>query len=172
MNGSNTDKDQRSKIEILSAHIDMHGGDLFYGDKSAKFPQRSFEKVVFPGDESALGQKLFMYNKAAFLVNDSMQLHNVSLVHTDMNHKVYEKNDSQSEPTYVGGEKWLIEFVNKKNSSISIVENGLNSDPFGSRQENYGSSSYGGSYGYGSHEGYGSGYGLKNTFNILPDQVF
>src|SRR5205807_1465428 len=42
------------------------------------------------------------------LINDEVGLHDISLVHADVNHEVIEKNDELSQPTYVGGEQWLL----------------------------------------------------------------
>ncbi len=94
--GQNDGDLMQSKIEILSLQVSTTvGAPLFVGGTQTNFPGRTFAT-----DCGAL----LRYNKAAFLINNVMNLHNVSLSHTDENHLVVEKNDVCSEPTYVGGE--------------------------------------------------------------------
>lgn len=99
---------ERSKIEILSLQVRPFGGELFPCDHKKQFPMRTFNRhESCRGDYEAMGAYL-AYNKAAFLINDGICLFDTSLVHTDMSHRVLEKNDQLSEPTYVGGEKWVL----------------------------------------------------------------
>ena len=85
-----------NKIEILSWEVDPTGGSVLIGGSEDKFPLRTFDK-------DSLGNHI-QYNKAYMLVNNRMNMREINLVHTDKNHNVYEKDDINSEPTYVGGE--------------------------------------------------------------------
>jgi len=90
-----------SRLEILSLHVFPFGGPLFPGiGNQVIFPIRS-------GAETTSGI-LRRYNKAAMLVNNCMNLHATSLAHTDENHLVFQANDTDSEPTYIGGEHFFI----------------------------------------------------------------
>jgi len=109
--GANSDKGEKSRIEILSLQVSSEGGNLFpcdHGDHKHQFLSRTFNrKPTSDGDYEQQGEYL-RYNKAAVLINDEVGLHRVSLVHTDVNHEVIEKNDELSQPMYVGGEQWLL----------------------------------------------------------------
>jgi hypothetical protein len=93
-----------AKIEILSLAVNPTGGLLLSSTLTdctdVIFPLRSFTTDV-------LGNYL-AYNSAYFLFNNNVTLHNLSLDHTDVNHTVLEKNDVDSEPTYVGGESFAL----------------------------------------------------------------
>lgn len=93
--GSNVGNLQQSKIELLSLEVDPTGGPLFLDGSELNFPIRT--------GETDCG--IFLaYNKAAFMINNCFTIIDASLVHSDVNHRVCEKDDINSEPTYVGGE--------------------------------------------------------------------
>ncbi len=86
-----------SKLEILSLFVQHTGCKLFVdGTCPTIFPKRTFAK---DGDGD-----LRIYNSAAFLINNCMNLKDTTLMHTDENHDVFQKNDVKSEPAYIGGE--------------------------------------------------------------------
>ncbi len=92
-----------SKMEVLSLSVDPTGANLLSSGLSncpLIFPLRNFAIDL-------LGNYL-AYNSAYFLFNNNMTLNDISLVHTDQNHYVSEKNDTTSEPTYVGGESFTL----------------------------------------------------------------
>ncbi|MCX5925185.1 MAG: hypothetical protein NT124_02720 [Candidatus Dependentiae bacterium] len=107
--GKNNCDKENSKIEVLSLQVSLCGGELFHGDDRTQFPARTFNRHPAPscGDYERFGGYL-TYNKAACLINDTVNIYKTSLVHTDALHHVLEKNDILSEPTYVGGEKWKL----------------------------------------------------------------
>jgi len=89
--------DNNSKIEIFSLEVNENSGGLFdCCPREGCYPNRSYAQEI-DGD-------FYRYNRAAFLVNNSMNLFNVTLDHTDENHRVFHNNDLKSEPTYVGGD--------------------------------------------------------------------
>ncbi|TET06006.1 hypothetical protein E3J79_03625 [Candidatus Dependentiae bacterium] len=90
----NQGTDLPTKIEILSSEVAPTGGPVLYNGTETNFPDRLFNN--------------YYYNKASFFINNTMNLCHTWLVHTDQNHAVYEKDDMQSEPTYVGGETFKI----------------------------------------------------------------
>ena len=99
--GSNNADLLRSKIEILSLHVaNPPSGPLFLGQPETIFPIRSF---LLDGNSDPR-----QYNKAAFMVNNRMNLHDAALAHTDELHLVLEKNDVQTEPTYIGGDTFSL----------------------------------------------------------------
>lgn len=92
-----------SKIEILSLEVYpilalpyFEGGPVLIGGAENNFPKRTF------GVDA--NSNYLRYNKAYALINNYVNLCCTWLVHTDVNHEVYENNDVKSEPTYVGGE--------------------------------------------------------------------
>ncbi len=91
----------RNAIEILSLAVNQTGGPVRQ-DVGAPFvfPMRTFQR-------DANGNYI-QYNCGAFLINDRVNLFNVTLVHSDTCHQVFENDDVNSEPTYVGGEHWLL----------------------------------------------------------------
>jgi len=99
--GSNNGDTLLSKIEILSLYVNFTGGPLFYNGTETIFPLRTFATDT----DGAFRQ----YNKAAFLINNRLNLFDTALVHTDQIHDVYENNSVQSEPTYIGGESFTLE---------------------------------------------------------------
>jgi len=89
-----------SKVEILSWEVDPTGGTVLVGGESpAIFPLRTFAKS---------GDNYKQYNSACFFINNRVNLLDTYLVHSDENHSVYEKDDVNSEPTYVGGETYFL----------------------------------------------------------------
>lgn len=99
-----------SRLEILSWQVAPLAGPLFpvEGDPANRqFLKRTFE--INPNNN-----EYFQYNKAAWLINDRLNIELTALAHTDELHLVCQNNDVISEPTYVGGEKWwLSQLVNE-----------------------------------------------------------
>ncbi len=83
-------------IRVLSLQVTPTGGFAVVREGLPYFPARTFAT-----DKHG---HLLRYDKAYFLINGRLNLNGVSLVHDDENHEVLEKNDTTSEPTYVGGE--------------------------------------------------------------------
>ncbi len=113
-----------AKMEVLSLSVNPTGGNLLssgYSSCPLVFPLRNFST-------DPLGNYL-AYNSAYFLLNNTMSLHNTTLVHTDQNHSVTEKNDTTSEPTYVGGESFTFNTLFTKptvifdNAKLFVQEN-------------------------------------------------
>ena len=82
-------------IQILSLEVEPTGGSVLIDSDEIVFPKRTCDSNCF---------EFKTYNKAYALFNNRMNLHDTTLVHTDQNHQVCEKNDFGSEPTYVGGD--------------------------------------------------------------------
>lgn len=105
VNGSSANS---NAIRILSDQVVNAGCPVIIASE-ASCPTN----LVFPAlthNKSFDGEYL-RYNKGAFLINNRLALHDVSLVHTDDNHHVLERDDLDrgdprifSEPTYIGGE--------------------------------------------------------------------
>ncbi len=89
-----------NKIEILSWQVAPRGGSVIINGTETNFPLRTFAQDV---DGAYL-----QYNSACALINNRVNLDHTNLVHTDKNHSVYENDDINSEPTYIGGEKQVI----------------------------------------------------------------
>ena len=90
-----------TKIEILSLNVTPTGATvLINGTGSKQFPARNFATTS--------SGTFIAYNSAYFFINNNMTLCKTFLVHTDQNHKVYDNDDVRSEPTYVGGEAFLL----------------------------------------------------------------
>jgi len=98
--GTNTSTESpdgmKSMMEVLSLEVGHTGGPLFVGTNETIFPLRTFAKDGM--------DQLYQYNAANIMVNNCWNLFNAALKHTDKAHKVIEKNDACSEPTYIGGE--------------------------------------------------------------------
>ncbi|QQR54014.1 hypothetical protein IPH25_04150 [bacterium] len=88
-----------SKIELLSLEVQPFGGYAVTNNGS-QLPQRSFKKTT--------ANEYYTYNKGAFLINGRMNLHNISLVHTDQVSTVTPRDYIASEPVYVGGETFSL----------------------------------------------------------------
>jgi len=88
-----------SKIELLSLEVLPTGGSLFVDGDQTNFPLRTFNTE----DNEQL-----TYNTGAFLINNTMNLYDTALSHTDVNHQVIADNDVRSEPTYIGGETFKL----------------------------------------------------------------
>jgi len=88
-----------NKIELLSLEVSTNRGSVLPFTSEENFPRR-----VFSLDNGELRQ----YNCGAFLINNSMNLFNTHLLHTDQCHRVFQKNDTKSEPSYVGGETFKL----------------------------------------------------------------
>jgi hypothetical protein len=95
-----TGSSQNTKIEILSLFVEPTGGPVFPGGAETTFPIRTFATDA-NGD-------LRQYNAAAFFINSDLTLFNTVLEHTDENHEIFQKNDVLSEPSYVGGEAFVL----------------------------------------------------------------
>lgn len=111
-----------SGIQILSLEVDPSGGPLFIGSNNEIFPLRTFAR----DPNSIPANDYYRYNSACALFNNDVNLYNVALMHTDENHKVYEKNDSKSEPTYIGGDlicETQRRCVNFINAQLLVQEN-------------------------------------------------
>jgi hypothetical protein len=101
VNGSNLVTDcKKSKLEILSLQVVPTGATLFIAPNNCLpiFPARTFET-------NSKGI-LLSYNTACWLINDSLDIFNATIAHTDTNHLIVEKNDILSEPAYIGGDSW------------------------------------------------------------------
>lgn len=89
------------KIEILSLQVGRNGGSVVPGSGEINFPQRTFAR-----DDKG---QLLRYNSGCLFVNDNAtSFLNTCLQHTDENHLVIDKNDIDSEPTYVGGDRYTV----------------------------------------------------------------
>lgn len=88
-------RSQPTKIEVLSLNVVPTGGSVIIDKGLQTFPKRDFAT-----DENGY----VAYNSGYIFVNNYMILNKTYLVHTDQNHKVFERDDVHSEPTYVGGE--------------------------------------------------------------------
>lgn len=87
-----------TKIEVLSLNVNPTGAPVLIGGTGlTTFPKRDF---------ASDGNNFLSFNSAYIFVNSYMILNKTWLVHTDQNHKVYENDDVNSEPTYVGGEMY------------------------------------------------------------------
>ena len=90
-----------TKIEILSLNVTPTGATvLINGTGSLNFPARDFAEDSFGN--------LISYNSGYFFINSNVILCKTFLVHTDQNHKIYDSNSICSEPTYVGGEGFML----------------------------------------------------------------
>lgn len=90
-----------NKIEVLSLFVQPTGGHLLTTDTGDPiFPLRTF--IIDP-----ITQELAQYNKGAIFVNNTIDLINTTLEHTDTIHNV-PGSETCSEPTYVGGETFLL----------------------------------------------------------------
>lgn len=107
-----------SKIEILSWQVSPIGGPLQPGGSETIFPLRTFAIDGYG--------KFVQYNKASMFVNNALLLYDVSLDHTDELHTIYQKNDASSQPTYVGGESWLIPSKYLSRPNIQFINAALN----------------------------------------------
>lgn len=107
--GANSGGVQRSGIELLSLEVDPTGGSLFVGDGQTIFPLRTFATETMTDPCTGIDAVRYVsYNNACFLNNGRVDLQDVSIIHTDQNHYVFENNDTASEPAYIGGESWLL----------------------------------------------------------------
>lgn len=92
--------DTPRKVELLSLQIGISGGSVVPGSGEINFPKRTFAQN---------NGELLRYNSGCILVNNNaITFLNTCLQHTDENHLVFEKNDIDSEPTYVGGERYSL----------------------------------------------------------------
>jgi hypothetical protein len=98
--GPEIDGANLAKIEVLSLEVDPTGGSVFIEGTETNFPIRTFAK-------DPEGQYR-TYNSAALFINNHLIFSNASLMHTDQNHTVLTRDDINSEPTYVGGESFLL----------------------------------------------------------------
>lgn len=89
-----------NKIELLSREVTETGSSVLASSTETNFPARTFDK-----DEDGEPRQ---YNCGVFLINNCMNMHNTHLVHTDQCHSVFQKNDTRSQPAYVGGETFKL----------------------------------------------------------------
>lgn len=100
---------QNSAMNILSLCVTKTGCPIFVEvEDKPFFPQRTFVKIPDCPED-----KYKQYNKAAWLINNCMEIRHTSLLHTDEIHDVFQNNDLgisslNSEPTYIGGETWKL----------------------------------------------------------------
>lgn len=107
--GKNTVDAQYSGIQIISLALEAFGGELFVGDNSTLFPERTFATSDLIVCDEVVATFPASFQKIAFLINnDQVYFKNVSLIHTDELHYIGAKDDVLSEPTYVGGETWQL----------------------------------------------------------------
>jgi hypothetical protein len=102
-------------LHILSLQVTPTGGPVLVRSGETTFPLRTFATDA-NGD-------FLRYNSAYMMVNRRLKLNNVSLVHDDENHLVFEKNDVKSEPTYIGAERFKL--IQQGICSGSATCNGL-----------------------------------------------
>ena len=106
-----------SKIELLSLEVLPTGGSLFVGSNETNFPIRTFNTE---------DNELLTYNCGAFLINNTMNLYDTALNHTDACHNVYQNNDLRSEPAYIGGETFKLLNCPALRPSIRFINSILN----------------------------------------------
>jgi hypothetical protein len=92
-------------LNVLSLEVTKSGCPVFVETNETQFPQRTF---ALNADGS-----FQRYNSGAWIVNNRMNIENASLMHTDVNHLVLERDnlgrcDLNSEPTYIGGETFVL----------------------------------------------------------------
>ena len=90
-----------SKVEVLSWEVDPTGGSVLIWGSETTFPLRTFT-------QDGNGDYL-QYNAACFFINERVNYWETNLVHTDKIHVVNEKDDINSEPTYIGGDSFVID---------------------------------------------------------------
>lgn len=102
-----------SQIEILSLFVQPTGGFLFADDTGDPiFPLRTFafDSSSRNSTKDARKQLPYVhYNAAAFFVNNSFNIADSTLSHTDAIHTVIEDDHVNSQPTYVGGDTFAID---------------------------------------------------------------
>lgn len=90
-----------SALNVLSLYVTPTGGSVLIASTDTVFPLRTFKRA--PDGE------LLQYQKACFMVNNRLNMLGTNLQHTDSIHDVFEDNLlAQSEPTYIGGESFLL----------------------------------------------------------------
>lgn len=106
-------------LNILSLEVTKTGCSVLPESDETQFPARTFTK-----DANGVYER---YNSGCFLINNRMNLiDNMSLLHTDQNHLVLERDnlgtcDLNSEPTYVGGETFILCLpVNQPRPTIAL----------------------------------------------------
>jgi len=88
-----------NKLEMLSLQIGTTGGSVLVGSSETTFPTRTF---------ATSGSGYLQYNSACFFVNNKLTFSETNLVHSDINHQIFENDDTNSEPSYVGGDSFNI----------------------------------------------------------------
>lgn len=94
-----------SGLNVLSLAVTPTGCSVFAESTETQFPQRTFARDV--------NDALLRYNSGGVIVNNLMTFNNTSLMHTDENHIILERDNLgstpiNSEPTYVGGETFEV----------------------------------------------------------------
>jgi hypothetical protein len=88
-------------LNVLSLFVTPTGGSVLIASTDVTFPLRTFAR----GTDG----ELLQYQKACFMVNNRLNMLGTNLQHTDSIHDVFEDNLlAQSEPTYIGGESFLL----------------------------------------------------------------
>lgn len=107
--GANTATQELSLFQLLSLEVNPTGGPLFDDGTETIFPLRTFatQSATNVCTDMTFTTSL-SYNNACFFNNGRANLFNVSWEHTDQNHLVFEKDDINSEPAYIGGDTWAI----------------------------------------------------------------
>lgn len=110
-----------SGLHILSLEVNKTGCPVCVSDDNPaetklNFPQRTFAQT---------NNELNRYNRAAFLINNRMNMFNSDIIHTDQNHEVLERITLQrigkdSQPTYVGGERHKLCFPLLQRPTIAL----------------------------------------------------
>ncbi|HEX2978242.1 MAG TPA: hypothetical protein VHO47_03945 [Candidatus Babeliales bacterium] len=92
-------------LNVLSLAVTKSGCPVFVEGTETQFPMRTF---ALNADGSYQH-----YNSAGWIINNRMNIGNASIMHTDVNHIVLERDnlgrcDLNSEPTYIGGETFVL----------------------------------------------------------------
>jgi hypothetical protein len=83
-------------FQPLSLYVDLTGGELYPGSGQTSQPLRTFLKY----DSGVYHQ----YAKGCSLINNQLYVNGTNWVHSDVLHSVYENNDQNSQPAFIGGE--------------------------------------------------------------------
>lgn len=111
--GVSTGATKTNGIEILSLLSADVGGSVMIKGTETNFKLRTFE-----ADTNGV---LKQYGKACFLINGRLNVRNMAFQHTDMIHRIYEKNTPQeSEPCYIGGETFFLKQLTNYRPTIAF----------------------------------------------------
>lgn len=102
VSGSGTsEQNNPTKLELLSLEVTFSGAPVLIDGSEVNFPLRTFAS-------NNPTSPYYAYNTGYFFFNNCTELCDTWLVHTDVNHRVFEKDDVNSQPAYVGGETFKI----------------------------------------------------------------